>query len=243
MKQTVRRMAWCVAGALVAAADLGVVPARSADTFANWLNGADGYEHAVDRRRGTSDAVLLYFYTDWCPHCRRFDQQIAPSPEMAEYMHHAIAVRINPEKGTGEEALAKRYGVTGYPTLLILPPGTEQTQKVTAYRTSPAEFVEACETAGRKRQMKKSQSSATLVSPLSARPKAPVAAAAQQAKVPPPPVTHQAKNTVRLKNGNVIEGTVQLANDQELVLEVDGVGHLTLNRTEIVSVDGPLPGK
>ena len=243
MKQIVRHRAWSIAAVLVAVAGLGVAPAYSANAFANWFTGADGFERAMDRRRGTSDAVLLYFYTDWCPHCRRFNQQIAPSPEMAEYLRHAIAVRINPEKGTGEEALAKRYGVTGYPTLLILPPGTEQTQKVTAYRNSPAEFIEACETAGSRRRMKKAQSSSTPVSPLSARPKTTVAPVLQKVTVPKKPVTSPPKNAVRLKNGNVIEGTVQSVNDQELVLEVEGIGHLTLSRAEIVAVEGPLPGK
>src|SRR3989338_3475589 len=129
---------------------LGIAPARAADIFANWLDGADGHERAMDRRKGTSDAVLLYFYTDWCPHCRRFNQTIAASPEMQEYVRRTIAVRINPEQGEREKALADHYGVTGFPTLLVLAHGAGQPMNVSGSRGSPAAFVSACEAAGRK---------------------------------------------------------------------------------------------
>ncbi|MBI4341046.1 MAG: thioredoxin family protein [Candidatus Omnitrophica bacterium] len=220
-----------------------MAPAQSADPFANWLDGAEGFERAMDRRRGTSDAVLLYFYTDWCPHCRRFDQQVAASREVGEYVRHAIAVRINPEHGTREKALAERHGVTGYPTLLVLPPGMEQTQNVTAYRGSPQEFVEACEAAGSKRAVKKSLSAAQPTSSVATRPKPAPNPPPQKAQATPKPPASPAKNTVYLKNGNVMEGTVQAVNEQGFVLEVEGIGRLTLSRAEVVSVDGPLPGK
>ena len=226
-----RRSALAVAGMLVVMGALGIGVAHSDDIFANWLSGADGFERAMDRRQGTSDAMLLYFYTDWCPHCRRFNQDIAASPDMQEYVRHAIAVRINPETGTREQALAKRYGVTGYPTLLVLPPGTEHTEKMSAYRALPAEFVAACEAAGGKRPVKKVSSAPQPVSPIRRRSTAPVAPSAQK-----PPIS-QGKHLVRLKNGNVMEGTVEREDTQEVVLAVESLGSVTLRRDEITAIE------
>ena len=226
-----RRTSLTVAGLLVVMGVLGVKPSSSNDIFANWLSGADGFERGMDHRRGTTDAMLLYFYTDWCPHCRRFNQDIAASPDMQEYVRHAIAVRINPETGTREQALAKRYGVTGYPTLLVLPPGTEHTEKMSAYRASPAEFVAACEAAGSKRPVKNASSAPQPVSPVRRRPTAPAAPSAQK-----PPIS-QGKPLVRLKNGNVMEGTVEREDTQEVVLAVEGLGSVTLRRDEIVAIE------
>ena len=77
--------------------------AESDSVFAKWLNGADGFEQAIERRRGTTDVMLLYFYTDWCPYCRQLSNEILASPPMQQYVEHVIAVRINPERGAREE--------------------------------------------------------------------------------------------------------------------------------------------
>lgn len=121
-------------------------------TFVSWYEGASGYGDAEheQRRKGTAMAVL--FYTDWCGYCRRMDQDILSSPEVASYLGGmAASVKINPERGAGEAALANRYGVHGYPAFFIVAPGGSS-RKVHPFRKSgdrvvqmtPAEFVSAC---------------------------------------------------------------------------------------------------
>ncbi len=58
--------------------------------------------------------------TDWCAPCKRMEQEIFILPEVGEfYNQHFISFRLNAEKGEGP-ALAKKYGVSAYPTWLYL---------------------------------------------------------------------------------------------------------------------------
>lgn len=221
------RTSLCVAGLLFAGALPTTVWAE--DALSHWLNGAQGYARALEKQRGTSDAVLVYFYTDWCPHCRSFDTSIAASPHMQDYLRHAVGVRINPEKGKQEQELADQFGATGYPSFFVIAAGATQPQRITPPRTSAAEFIAVCEAAGEKRVKRNAQlpKSTAATSPRPAAPKETAHAIA--------------KNVIRLKNGNAIEGTVRTANDKEILLDVNGIGSLTLSRGEIAAIDGALP--
>ena len=216
--------------------------ALSAQTsFPDWHSGAEGYEQALEQRRGTSDAILLYFYTAWCTYCRQFNQEIVPSPEMTAYLRHAIGVRVNPEAGEREKALAAQFHVTGYPTIFVIPPQTDQLQEITVSRNSPAEFIAACETVSAAHQAPKTLSAKPVASHRLSGAKSPLRVAPQPAGVVNMPLRAVAKNAVHLHNGNVLEGTVRWVNDKEIVLDVDGVGSLTLSRAEIVAIDGEVP--
>jgi thiol-disulfide isomerase/thioredoxin len=121
-------------------------------TASAWLYGAAVYERALARHRQSRKPMLLYFYTDWCGYCRRFDRDILSSTEFSRYLKDVIAVRINPELGTSERALAGQYGVTGYPSFFVLPAGSDQALKVHPFvrqdgkwaAMTPAAFVQAC---------------------------------------------------------------------------------------------------
>ena len=130
--------------------------AQSDDIFAKWLTGPQGYAQAMEKRRGTSDVVLIYFYTDWCPYCRLFNKEIVASKQMNDYLDHAIAVRINPDKGSKEKELARTYGVSGYPSFFVLPPGSDSPKRISVSGDiDPSEFVKNCQQLGERHREKK----------------------------------------------------------------------------------------
>ena len=85
-----------------------------------WSEGARGFRTASNEQRVSRRPMLLYFHTDWCPYCKQFDREILPDAEVAKAIAPAVKVRINPEKGADENEIARRYGVTGYPTLILV---------------------------------------------------------------------------------------------------------------------------
>src|SRR5215831_3844584 len=80
----------------------GTENSRSANAInvsGTWYEGSDGYEAADGLRRAQHSAIIVYFYTDWCPYCKKLDRDLLPTPEMSEFLRSVIKVRINPEKG------------------------------------------------------------------------------------------------------------------------------------------------
>ena len=227
---------WVRIAAVALATGLCANAARveSGDVFAKWLNGADGFAKAMDARRGTSDALLLYFYTDWCPYCRRLNNEILSSDVAQQYIEHVVAVRINPEHGEREKAISDTYGVTGYPSVFVLPPGADQPRKISPYRKqgddwvrmTPAEFVEACEAAGRKPRERTGP--APTVRRKSPGPVPPATATAPAS--PPFSPTHPV--TLYLRNGGVITGDLVNESPEAVTLGLE-YGEVVFQRAEI----------
>ncbi len=117
-----------------------------------WLNGAAGYARALELQRELRVPLIVYFYADWCPYCQRLDSEYLPSAPVQQYLRGVVKVRINPEHGPAEEEISRRYGVTGYPTFLVMrnlssPPRNIQPFRKGGANLSPAEWVTACEKA------------------------------------------------------------------------------------------------
>jgi Thiol:disulfide interchange protein len=121
-----------------------------------WLEGADGYSKAESLHQSSKAAVLVYVYTDWCPYCKTFDREILRSPEVGEFLKSLVKVKINPEAGPDSAALAERLGISGYPFVFVVPPGSDQPTKINVFKRvgdrweplQPLEFVQACRQAG-----------------------------------------------------------------------------------------------
>uniref|UniRef100_A0A061QXC5 protein disulfide-isomerase n=1 Tax=Tetraselmis sp. GSL018 TaxID=582737 RepID=A0A061QXC5_9CHLO len=90
-------------------ATLGQVLKLDADSFADHVAG--------------DVSIFVKFYAPWCGHCKRiapvwmeFAQKLVEEPSLK---HKVLAAEVNADENT---ALAKEYGVTGYPTFVFFPP-------------------------------------------------------------------------------------------------------------------------
>jgi thiol-disulfide isomerase/thioredoxin len=116
----------------------------------SWYEGASGYQDAVAEARDTHKPMTVYFRTDWCPYCRRLDSELLGSGPVIAYLRSVVKVRINPEAGAVEKEIARRYGVTGYPSLYLHQAAAPSFAKFSAYTQgndgwhlcSPEEFVD-----------------------------------------------------------------------------------------------------
>lgn len=100
-------------------------PSSVATTLPNaswegWFYGGAGYTRAVELQKELNVPLVVYFYTDWCSYCRTLDNQYLPSTPVQVYLRGVVKVRINAEHGFAERALAKRYGVSGYPSFFVM---------------------------------------------------------------------------------------------------------------------------
>ena len=76
----------------------------------------------------TNEAELLFFYADWCPHCKT--AKPIWNDLKSEYQnktingYHVIFTEINCSEESAEvEKLMNQYNVEGYPTIKLLKDG------------------------------------------------------------------------------------------------------------------------
>lgn len=95
-----------------------------------WFEGASGFDRGLARARDKNQAALVYFYADWCGYCRQLERDLLDRAMVQEYTKYLVKIRVNPEAGAAERALAKTYGVSGYPSVFVHPAGLGKAKKV-----------------------------------------------------------------------------------------------------------------
>jgi thiol:disulfide interchange protein len=113
----------------------------------NWHENAAGYRQALREQTRTGKPIALFFHTDWCASCKKLTKDVLISKPFKQFLPNIIPVKINPEMGKPENALAQQFSVMGYPTFLLV-----RAKRVVRIRTSevkPEEFVQECRSAMR----------------------------------------------------------------------------------------------
>ncbi|MFQ5526342.1 MAG: thioredoxin domain-containing protein [Thermoanaerobaculia bacterium] len=96
----------------------------------NWFEGASGFAKGFERAEAEGQAVLLYFYADWCGYCRQLESNLLYQAAVEDYTKYLVKIRVNPEDGPQERELAGRYGVRGYPAVFVHKQASVRPQKV-----------------------------------------------------------------------------------------------------------------
>lgn len=92
----------------------------------NWIN----YSTAIQEAKQEGKPIFIDFYTVWCVYCIKMDKETFSDPKVIEYMNNNFkSVKIDAEsdeqvvyqgKLYTKKELAKKYDVSGYPTLWLL---------------------------------------------------------------------------------------------------------------------------
>lgn len=84
----------------------------------DFFNGT--FADACEKARKENKLIFLDAYTSWCGPCKTMSAQVFTRKDVGLYFNETfINCKIDMEKGEGPE-LAKKYGVTAYPTLLLI---------------------------------------------------------------------------------------------------------------------------
>ncbi|TJY34102.1 thioredoxin family protein [Pontimicrobium aquaticum] len=95
---------------------------------------SESFDKAIKISRELNKPIFIDFYTHWCGPCKRMDNFVFTDSIIGDfYNKNFICLKIDAEKGEGI-ALANKFGVQGYPTLLFLTPNLEIKLKHFGYR-------------------------------------------------------------------------------------------------------------
>lgn len=85
--------------------------------------------------------IVADVYTDWCGWCKRMDRDTFHNQQVDEYLaQNLICMKVNAEDRGQGQALARRYQVAAYPTVLVIDPSGKLVNKHMGYLT-PSEFL------------------------------------------------------------------------------------------------------
>lgn len=119
---------WLTVLMLVGLLTAGIGNSAAAVTTDAWYDNPADYEQVQKEAAAQGKSFILFFYVDWCGYCKRLKKNFLEQPEVKKNLAKYLRVKINPNKGKKEQALARQYGVTGYPTFLVVRPNKSKTR-------------------------------------------------------------------------------------------------------------------
>jgi thioredoxin-related protein len=113
---------------------LVIVLLFSVKAFSNEINFVSGtYAEVLAKAKAENKIVMIDFFTDWCKWCVELDKKVYTVDEVANFANEKqVNWKIDAEKGEGIE-LAKKFGVSGYPTVLFVNGDGEEIDRIVGY--------------------------------------------------------------------------------------------------------------
>ncbi len=98
------------------------------------------FNEILKKAKDQNKIVMIDFVTDWCIWCKHLDMRVYNNQEVVDYAtKHQINWKTDAEKD-GKD-LAKKYGVSGYPTLVFVDGDGNEIDKIVGFYPAP-DFLE-----------------------------------------------------------------------------------------------------
>jgi thiol-disulfide isomerase/thioredoxin len=95
------------------------------------------YEEGVAQAQKEGKRTLVDFMADWCGYCRKMDADTYSNASVIALSGRYVFARVNVDQ---QGDVARKYGVTGLPTALVLDSGGREIARVIGY-VPPQEFL------------------------------------------------------------------------------------------------------
>ena len=101
---------------------IGNLRSAEAVTTGQWYTKASDFKE-VEKAAGKKNKPYIFFvYTDWCGYCKKMNKKYLSNAEINRILSKYYRIKINPDNGEKEQALAAEKGVRGFPDFRIVHP-------------------------------------------------------------------------------------------------------------------------
>lgn len=109
-----------------------------ATAAAEEIQWAKNWDEAQKAAASGGKLIMVDFFTDWCGWCKRLDKDTYTNADVIKLSRELVNFKTDAEKEG--LSLAKKYGVTGFPTILFLDKSGELVGRIIGYMP-PAPFA------------------------------------------------------------------------------------------------------
>lgn len=121
-------------------------PAEQSLKSYGWYKGSSGYKKALEEQRlNNGDAFVIYFYTDWCGYCKKFNKDILSTAKFKKAFKGVVKVHVN---GDSYPKLTKKFHIGGYPSFYVVRDKEGDDVTRINHASSVQKFIEDCRQAG-----------------------------------------------------------------------------------------------
>ena len=111
--------------------------ASSSVTFAEVHFKDVTFADALKQAKKEKKIIMVDYYTTWCGWCKKLDRDTYSSDELGKYADdNIISLKLDAEKGEGM-SLAKKAGVTGFPTIVFYNADGKEIYRIVGYKPAP----------------------------------------------------------------------------------------------------------
>ncbi len=105
---------------LIASGAIGCATAGGGSTTtAGTLQWVTDWTEALKEAQSRNAPIMINFYTDSCPACRKMDETTFLDAELADFLNASF---VNLKNNAGKSSLYKRYGIGAVPTIIFSTP-------------------------------------------------------------------------------------------------------------------------
>ncbi|MCX7743210.1 MAG: thioredoxin family protein [Flavobacteriales bacterium] len=91
------------------------------------------YQTAIDKARKLNKPIMLHFYANWCPPCKKMRKITFGNKELAELLNtHFINIKLNVDTKEGRIQSAK-YNIEGFPVVMLFDKNGEMVYRQTGF--------------------------------------------------------------------------------------------------------------
>jgi thiol:disulfide interchange protein len=117
---------------------------RSASRSINWSR---SLRDAIQIAKDEDKLIVVDVYTDWCGWCKKMDTNIYANPVIVGLSQQEVFLKLNAEDGDEGQEFARRMGVRGFPTTIVLNEKGNPVAAQRGYISSPQAFIDLVERA------------------------------------------------------------------------------------------------